>query len=112
MVRDEVYRISAEALRNAFRHAQANRIEIEIRYDAHEFRVRIRDDGRGIGTEAVSRGVGHFGLPGMRERANVIGAKLEIWSSRDSGTEIQLTLPASISYEAPLTKRRLWFPRR
>ena len=112
MVRDEVYRISAEALRNAFRHAQANRIEIEIRYDAHEFRVRIRDDGRGIGTEAVSRGVGHFGLPGMRERANVIGAKLEIWSSRDSGTEIQLTLPASISYEVPLTKRRLWFPRR
>lgn len=109
IVRDEVYRISAEALRNAFRHAQASQIEIEIRYDAHEFRVRIRDDGKGIDTETVNGGVGHFGLSGMRERAKGIGANLEIWSSRDSGTEIQLILPTSVSYETPVTLRRFWF---
>jgi signal transduction histidine kinase/ligand-binding sensor domain-containing protein len=109
IVRDEVYRISAEALRNAFRHAQANRIEIEIRYDAHEFRVRIRDDGKGIDAGTVNRGVGHFGLSGMRERAKFIGANLEIWSSRDSGTEIQLILPTSVSYETPVRQRRFWF---
>src|SRR5207302_467896 len=48
MLRDEVYRIAAEALRNAFRHAQARRIEVEIRYDERQLRVRVRDDGKGI----------------------------------------------------------------
>ncbi len=107
IVRDEVYRISGEALRNAFLHAQAKRIETEIRYGEHEFRVRIRDDGKGIGTEVSGRGAGHFGLSGMRERAKLIGANLEVWSSLDSGAEVQLTLPSSAAYEVSDAPR--WF---
>jgi signal transduction histidine kinase/ligand-binding sensor domain-containing protein len=112
IVRDEVYRISAEGLRNAFRHAQANKIEVEIRYDVHEFRVRIRDDGKGIDAQAVDDRVGHFGLAGMRERAQLMGANLEVWSNRDSGTEIQLSIPASVAYRSSRKLGSLWSSRR
>ena len=68
IVRDEIYRIAGEALRNAFRHAQATRIEVEIRYDDRQFRLRVRDDGKGIDPEVLAdqAGEGHFGLRGMR----------------------------------------------
>jgi len=112
IVRDEVYRIAAEALRNAFRHAQADRIELEIRYNAHEFRVRIRDDGRGIDPHFLVEGTGHWGLAGMRERAKVLGASLEVWSNRDSGTEIQLTIPSSVAYVRSGTHRWFWSSRK
>jgi ligand-binding sensor domain-containing protein/signal transduction histidine kinase len=111
IVRDEVYRISAEALRNSFRHAQAKRIETEIRYGEDEFRVRIRDDGKGIGAEVNGPGARHFGLSGMRERAKVVGASLEVWSSLDSGVEVQLTLPSSAAYEVSDALRRFRFLR-
>jgi signal transduction histidine kinase/ligand-binding sensor domain-containing protein len=109
IVRDEVFRISAEALRNAFRHAQAKRIETEIRYGADEFRVRVRDDGKGMDVEAVGGGAGHFGLSGIRERAKVISANLEVWSSLGSGTELQLTVPSSAAYDASEDRRRFRF---
>src|SRR5207244_779837 len=77
MIRDEVYRITREALRNAFKHAQANHIETEITYGERAFRLRIRDDGQGIPREILDEGrAGHFGLSGMRERAGQIGGKL------------------------------------
>ena len=97
---DEVYRIAAEALRNAFRHAHATQIEVDIRYDRRQFRLRVRDDGRGIepGVLAGRGYAGHFGLIGMRERATLAGGTLAIWSDRDSGTEIELTVPASVAY--------------
>ena len=64
VVRDEAYRIAGEALRNAFRHAQARRITVEIRYDKRHFRLRVRDDGKGIDEDAMQRQPsGHFGLP-------------------------------------------------
>jgi signal transduction histidine kinase len=71
ILRDEVYRIAGEALRNAFRHAQARHIEVEIRYDAHQLRLRVRDNGKGMTAQMPvgGGGSGHFGLPGMRERA-------------------------------------------
>jgi len=99
LVRDEVYRIAGEAVRNAFRHANARRIEVEIRYDERRLRVRVRDDGRGI-QPAVLEGdrPGHFGLPGMRERAEVIGGRLTVWSEGGVGTEIELTIPAAAAY--------------
>jgi len=99
LVRDEVYRIAGEAVRNAFRHANARRIEVEIRYDERRLRVRVRDDGRGI-QPAVLEGdrPGHFGLPGMRERAEVIGGRLNVWSEGGLGTEIELTIPAGAAY--------------
>jgi signal transduction histidine kinase/ligand-binding sensor domain-containing protein len=99
IVRDEIYRIAAEALRNAFHHAQAKRIEAEIHYDEHQLRLRIRDDGRGIEPRVSEGRPGHFGLNGMRERARVIGAKLDVWSDAGSGTELELTVPARHAYE-------------
>ena len=100
ILRDEVYRIAGEALRNAFRHAQARRVEVEIRYDPRRLRIRIRDDGRGIEAQVFEKEgrAGHWGLRGMRERAQEIGGKLDVWSEVNSGTEVELSIPARIAY--------------
>jgi signal transduction histidine kinase len=106
---DEVYRIAREALANAFRHSRASQIEVEITYDAASCCVRIRDNGAGIGPEILNTGKqGHWGLSGMRERAQKIGAKLSILSNPGSGTEIDLALPASLAYSTQ-PKRRPWY---
>jgi signal transduction histidine kinase/ligand-binding sensor domain-containing protein len=109
--RDEIYRIAAEALRNAFRHAEASRVEVEIRYDADQFRLRVRDDGRGIDrTVLASEGLeGHYGLRGMPERAALIGGELAVWSEAGSGTEVELRVPASVVYTP--TARSPWWSR-
>jgi len=108
ILRDEIYKIAAEALRNAFRHAQARQIEVEIRYDTEQFRLRVRDDGRGIDPAVLSRqGIeGHYGLPGMRERATIMGAKLTVWSEVDAGTEVEVRVPAGIAYAT--ARKRSW----
>jgi signal transduction histidine kinase/ligand-binding sensor domain-containing protein len=100
LVRDDVNRIACEAVRNAFRHAQAGRIDVEIRYERRQLRVRVLDDGRGIDQKVLSGGgrPGHFGLAGMQERAKLVGGKLAVSSKLDSGTEIELTIPASLAY--------------
>jgi len=110
ILRDEVYRIAVEALRNAFRHAQANQVEVELRYDEKDFRLRIRDDGRGIHREVLSGDgrAGHFGLHGMRERAKLVGGDLTIWSEADSGTEVELSIPASRAYTRPAHRFRFF----
>jgi signal transduction histidine kinase/ligand-binding sensor domain-containing protein len=98
--RDEVYKIAAEALRNAFLHANATQVEVEIRYDDELFRLRVRDNGRGIDAALLSAQSreGHYGLPGMRERATLIGGKLVVWSEVEAGTEVELSVPASTAY--------------
>jgi signal transduction histidine kinase len=99
MIRDELYRITREALRNAFRHAHARHIEAEITYGERTFRLRIRDDGEGIPPELLAEGrPGHYGMQGMRERAKQIGGTLEIWSGAGAGTEIDLSVAGSIAY--------------
>ncbi len=100
ILRDEIYKIAAEALRNAFRHSQARQIEVEIRYDNEQFRLRVRDDGKGVDPVILSGqgSEGHFGLPGMRERATLIGGKLAVWSEVDAGTEVELRVPANAAY--------------
>jgi signal transduction histidine kinase/ligand-binding sensor domain-containing protein len=109
ILRDEVYRLAGEALRNAFWHAQARRIEVEIRYDEKQFRLRVRDDGKGIDPKVLGEEgrEGHYGLHGMRERAKLVGGKVAVWSKRYSGTEVELTIPASIAY-ATATRRHSW----
>jgi signal transduction histidine kinase len=100
ILRDDVYRIAREALRNAFRHAQASQIEAEIAYGGRLLRLRIRDDGKGIDPKHLNTGRdGHWGLAGMRERAREIGAQLEMWSEVGAGTEVELRVPGSIAYE-------------
>ena len=100
ILRDEVFRIAGEAMRNAFRHADAKQIEVEVRYDERQLRLRIRDDGKGIDPKLLTADgrKGHYGLPGMRERAKLIGGKLTVWSELDSGTEVELSIPASRAY--------------
>jgi signal transduction histidine kinase len=84
MFQDEVYRISREVIRNAFAHADATHIEVEIHYDNDQLRVRIRDDGKGIGPEILKAGgqPGHWGIPGMCERAQRIGSRLDFGARR------------------------------
>ena len=108
IVRDEVYRIVTEAVRNAVKHTEATRIEVEIRYDLHRFRSRIGDNGRGIDPSVLNLGdkPGHWGLRGMRERAKLVGATIEVWSQLNVGTEIDLSIPAASAYAKPSTVRR------
>jgi len=75
IMRDEVCRIASESVRNAFHHACASCIEVEIRYDERQFRVLIRDNGKGIDAKVLEGGgrSGHYGLPGMQERAKSVG---------------------------------------
>ena len=112
ILRDEIYKIAAEALRNAFRHSQARQIEAEIRYDNEQFRLRVRDDGKGVDPVVLSgqASKGHYGLSGMRERATLIGGKLVVWSEVDAGTEVELRVPASTAYAT--AERRSWFSRK
>jgi signal transduction histidine kinase len=99
ILRDDIYRIAREALQNAFRHAQAANIETEVTYGRRVLRLRIRDDGKGIDPKLLDAGRdGHWGLPGMRERAREIGAQLEMWSEVGAGTEVELRIPGAIAY--------------
>jgi signal transduction histidine kinase len=114
MLRDEIYRIAGEALRNAFHHAHARRIEVEIHFEKWQFQVRVRDDGVGIDASVLSKEgrTGHFGLSGMRERTKGIGGQLEVWSERRAGTEVELSIPASAAYGGHSGRRFRLFKRK
>ena len=111
-VKDEAYRIGREALLNAFRHAQAGSIEVQIIFGEADLRVRVRDDGRGIDDATLATGApGRWGLKGMQERAQRIGARLDIWSRPGAGTEIELKIPALVAYQERTLRSRwrsLW----
>ena len=100
VVRDESYRIAGEALRNAVKHAQARQIIVTVHYEARQLRVTIRDDGTGMDEETMRRKQppGHFGLPGMRERAAIVRGQVEIRSAVGAGTEIELRVRGAIAY--------------
>jgi signal transduction histidine kinase len=106
LLRDEVYRIGREALVNAFRHSRADNIEIELQYAFSRLRILVRDNGCGIDPHLLQSGrEGHWGLPGMRERAERIGAKLHVWSRLTAGTEVELSVPSQIAFQAKPTAR-------
>jgi len=99
IVYDESYRIAREALINAFLHSNAVQIEVDITYNGSDLYLRIRDDGEGIDDTILTKGrSGHWGLSGMRERAEKIGAQLDIWSHSGAGTEVELRIPAGVAY--------------
>jgi len=112
LIRDEIYRIASEALRNAFRHAEASRIEVQFSYHEKSFELRVRDDGKGIDPKFLTDEgpAGRFGLRGMRERAQQIGGKLTVWSAPGSGTEVVLSVPGAIAYDTTQRVRRSWLP--
>jgi signal transduction histidine kinase len=107
ILKEEVFLIGREAITNAFRHARASKIEVELSFSAMELRLRVRDDGHGIPDEVLAAGAkpGHWGLTGMRERAEKIRARLEIWSRSEAGTEVQLSVTGSIAYR-PTSRRK------
>ncbi len=109
IAREEVLLIGREALGNAFLHAGAANIEAEITFGDAALQLRIRDDGQGISAAVLDAGgkPGHFGLIGMRERANKLGAHLEIWSKPGAGTEIDLRVPAKVAYSRMRTRASL-----
>jgi signal transduction histidine kinase/ligand-binding sensor domain-containing protein len=108
LVRDEAYLIAREAVINAFRHAQATKIEVEVDYASRNLRITVRDNGCGIDSQLLRTGrEGHWGLPGMRERAEKIGGKLEVLSGIDAGTEIELSVPGALAFQDG-TVNRLW----
>jgi signal transduction histidine kinase/ligand-binding sensor domain-containing protein len=102
VVRDEAYQIAGEALRNAVKHAGARRVTVTIHYESRQLRLTVHDDGKGIEAETLARQQveGHFGLPGMRERAAIVKGRLELRSERGAGTEIELRVPATTAYRA------------
>jgi signal transduction histidine kinase len=101
-ISDDVYRIGREATLNAFLHAGASLIEVNIEYAAGHFRLVVRDDGRGMEPSILRSGrEGHWGLPGMRERADRIGGYLRLKSRPGAGTEVALTVPAVLAFEGP-----------
>jgi signal transduction histidine kinase len=91
-VEDDLLRIGQEALTNAVRHGNANRITVALKYEPETFHLIVRDDGRGFDTTAAVP-PGHFGLVGMRERAQVIGARLEVHSRAGEGTQVDVLMP-------------------
>jgi len=98
VVRDEVYRVAFEAIRNAAIHSHASLLEIDLRY-ADTLSLRIKDNGLGIDPSISSQGrAGHFGLQGMRERAARIHSKLTLVSSANAGTEMTLIVPGNVVY--------------
>jgi ligand-binding sensor domain-containing protein/signal transduction histidine kinase len=105
MLQEEADRIAGEALSNAFRHASASRIEVEVTYDSSALSIRVRDDGVGMDKAVLMNGQpGHWGLAGMRERAQAIRSELKMWSREAAGTEVELVIPASIAYPREQTK--------
>jgi len=100
IVGEEVRAIGKEALANAFRHAQATRIQVEVHYGAREFQLVVMDNGQGIPDSVMAAGgrEGHWGLKGMHERAKKINAALVCQSSPENGTRWLLTLPARLAY--------------
>jgi len=109
VTRDEVYRIGREAVVNAFRHAGAANIEVELDYASRHFRLSVRDDGTGIESRVLQSGrEGHWGLQGMRERAEGIGGRLRVWSREAGGTEVQLIVPSQLAFESQASRRRRW----
>ena len=109
IIRDDVYRIAHEALRNAYRHAQASHIEAEVTYGLREVRLRIRDDGKGIDPQHLNVGrARHWGLMNMRERAKQIGSELNLWSEVGAGTEVELRIPGAVAYGPSRRRRFFW----
>lgn len=115
IAQEELAYLGREALTNAFRHAHAERIQVQLRYAADSFRMTIADDGQGIPPAVLRRGAapGHWGLTGMRERARKIGAHFDLYSKPETGTIVTVRLDAALIYESHALDedRRRWWRR-
>lgn len=110
LAREEACRIAGEAMRNSFHHAEARHITVTLLYGARQFRVTIADDGKGIESATLDgqQPPSHFGLPGMRERAAIIGGRLEIRSGPGRGTVVELQVPGHLAYDGAAQSKHWW----
>ncbi|MRW93194.1 hypothetical protein GJ699_24685 [Duganella sp. FT80W] len=97
---EEIYFIGYEALQNAYRHAQAQRVTMTLDYGVEKFTLMVRDDGGGMPPQVLHDGAleGHFGLVGMRERAEIVGGIIELRSPNARGTEVCFSIPSEQAY--------------
>ena len=118
---DEIYRISRECLANAAAHSDAKTVEVQVSFNEAQLELRVRDDGCGISAEILNAGSRpqHFGLQGIRERAERLDAELNLWSREGAGTELQLLIPARVAYrddamtgQGVIERCRTWWHRR
>ena len=87
-------RIAQEAVSNVIKHAGASKIDIKLHTEARKLDLRIVDNGRGFDQQGVFSSLGgHFGLIGMRERAERLGGELHLASQPGEGTEVEVTVP-------------------
>lgn len=110
VVHDELYQIAREAVANALRHAQARNIRVELHYSSRQFELQVIDDGRGLAIDNLANitATGHWGLQGMHERAQKIGATLTIKSAPEQGCQIRVTLPGKLAYRSHAQGWRHW----
>lgn len=110
LAREEACRIAGEAMRNSFHHAQARHITVTLLYAARQFSVTITDDGKGIESAMLEgqQPASHFGLPGMRERAAIIGGRLDIRSGPGRGTVVELQVPGHLAYDGSARSKHWW----
>jgi ligand-binding sensor domain-containing protein/signal transduction histidine kinase len=110
LVQEEAYCIGREAIINALTHSGGANVEVEIIYESRKFGLRVRDNGSGIASQILEEGgrSDHWGMQGMRERANKIGAELRIWSGHATGTEVELTVPGATAYQGNRESNRSW----
>jgi signal transduction histidine kinase len=86
---------------NAFRHSDANNIDLHLEYAPNQLRILVLDNGRGIDSQVLHSGRdGHWGLSGMQERAENIGARVKVLSRVGRGTEVELRVPRDIAFES------------
>lgn len=91
--------VCREALSNVYRHANASCVELELVYRRRDLRVVVRDDGVGMSSDRVCRGVKQGrGLSQMKERAEGAGVRLRVLSQAGGGTEIEMTVPGTIAF--------------
>lgn len=101
LIQDEISRIGREAIINALQHSNAEKIEVIIEYSNKFFKISIYDDGCGIDSETLSKGrEGHWGLRGMKERADKIGAGLRVANRASGGTEVEIVIPGYLAFQA------------
>jgi signal transduction histidine kinase/ligand-binding sensor domain-containing protein len=115
LVLEECYCIGREAIINALTHSEGQQVELEITYDSRQFRLRVRDNGRGIDPKILEEGgrPGHWGLQGMHERAHKVGGQLKFWSRPETGTEVELSVPGATAYQGLSDKsnKKFWLNR-
>jgi signal transduction histidine kinase len=96
LVEDNLLRIGQEAINNAVKHADAQQISVNLIFDARRVQLSVRDDGRGFNNQSATNGkAGHFGLIGMRERAEQLGGTFSVHTTADGGTEVVADVPVS-----------------